>query len=89
MFQDVVADERAPELENSFVDVDTTFKADAKSTKTAEPRVRPLDDPSAFSQATPVPGPALCDHPLDGGLTKLLARRLGVVTAISVEDFWL
>jgi hypothetical protein len=71
------------------VNVDATFKANAKTTKVVEPCVSMLDHLAKFAKTTAVLGPALCDHRLDAAFAKFPAMWFGVVAAIGVNDFGL
>jgi len=71
------------------VNVGATLKANAKTTKVAEPCVSTLDHPAEFTKTTAVLGPALCDHRLDATFAKFPAVWFGVVAAIGVNDFGL
>jgi len=87
--EDIPADEGATEFEECFVNVGATLKANAKTTKVAEPCVSTLDHPSKFARTSAVLGPALCDHRLDAAFAKFAAMWFGVAAAISVNDFGL
>lgn len=71
------------------MNVSATIEANAKTAEVMEPRMRPFDDPAEFTQTTAMFSSTLCDHRFDATITQALTVRLGVVTAIGVDDFGL
>jgi hypothetical protein len=68
------------------VNVGATLKANAKTTKIVQPCVSTLDHPAEFAESAAVFRTAPGDHRFDTARTKPLTMRLGVVTAIRVDD---
>ncbi len=71
------------------MNVGSTLKANAKTTKIVQPCVSPLDHPAEFAESATVFCTALGDHRFDTARTKPLTMRLGVVAAICVDDLGL
>jgi hypothetical protein len=62
------------------VNVGSTIKANAKTTKIVQPCVSTLDHPAEFAESAAVFRAAPGDHGFDTARTKPLTMRLGVVT---------
>lgn len=84
--EDVPADERAGKFQERFVNVGSTFKPDAKTMETMEPRVSPFNDPAKFSEAAAVFGAALRDRRFDATFAQSLTVPVGIVATIGIGD---
>jgi hypothetical protein len=66
------------------VHVFATLKANAKTTKIAEPCASTLDHLAKFAETIAVLGLALCGHRLDAAFATFPAMWFGVVAAVAV-----
>ncbi len=71
------------------MNVGSTLKANAKTTKIVQPCVSTLDHPAEFAESAAVFRTAPGDHRFDTARTKLLTMRLGVIATICVDDLGL
>lgn len=80
-----MGDEAAGEFEEGFVDVCSSFPADAEAFEAVEPGETALDDPAVGAQPSAVEGASAGDGRHDAALPDLVAIDVVVVPAVGEE----
>jgi hypothetical protein len=78
-------DQDAPEREECFVDVWSSFKADPQTAELMKPAIRSFDDPAKHAQAAAVFRVAFGEHGSNTATPQSHAMGFGIVRAIALN----
>jgi hypothetical protein len=85
--QNIPADNRAPDAQESLMNISTTFITNSQSAKLMQPRQRALNDPAANAQASAMFLTPAGQQRADTPLTQFIPVWLRIITAISLNQF--